>query len=176
MRVTVLVACLLPLLASQVLGHCQVPCGIYDDERRLDTVAEDIVTVEKAIKQVDALSKEAPPNYNQIVRWINVKEEHADDIAEIVSWYFLQQRVKPLVERGVIPVITGYIAATEGGVTTALGRGGGDYVAAIVGAGLDADEVWIWSDVDGILTADPNIVPQARVLTELSYTEAANLA
>ena len=88
----------------------------------------------------------------------------------------LQQRIRPLVERGVIPVITGYIAATEGGVTTTLGRGGGDYAAAIVSAGLDADEVWIWSDVDGILTADPNLVPQARTLTELSYTEAADLA
>lgn len=88
----------------------------------------------------------------------------------------LRQRIRPLVERGVIPVITGYIAATEGGVTTTLGRGGGDYTAAIVGAGLNADEVWIWSDVDGILTADPNIVPQARTLTELSYTEAADLA
>jgi aspartokinase/homoserine dehydrogenase 1 len=88
----------------------------------------------------------------------------------------LQQRIRPLVERGVIPVITGYIAATEEGVTTTLGRGGGDYTAAIVGAGLDADEVWIWSDVDGILTADPNIVTQARTLTELSYAEAADLA
>jgi aspartate kinase len=84
--------------------------------------------------------------------------------------------VKPLVERGVIPVITGYIAATEQGVTTTLGRGGSDYSAAIVGAGLDADEVWIWSDVDGILTADPNIVPKARTLNELSYGEAAELA
>jgi aspartokinase/homoserine dehydrogenase 1 len=88
----------------------------------------------------------------------------------------LQRRVKPLVERGVIPVITGYIAATEDGVTTTLGRGAGDYSATIVGAGLNADQIWIWSDVDGILTADPNIVPQARTLTELSYTEAANLA
>ena len=88
----------------------------------------------------------------------------------------LQQHIKPLVERGVIPVITGYIGATEGGVTTTLGRGGSDFSAAIVGAGLDADEVWIWSDVDGILTADPNIVPQARTLTELSYAEAADLA
>jgi len=88
----------------------------------------------------------------------------------------LQQQVRPLVEQGVIPVITGYIAATEGGVTTTLGRGGGDYTAAIVGVGLDADEVWVWSDVDGILTADPNIVPQARTLAELSYAEAADLA
>jgi aspartate kinase len=88
----------------------------------------------------------------------------------------LQARVKPLLERGVVPVITGYIAATEDGVTTTLGRGGSDYAAAIIGAGLDADEVWIWSDVDGILTADPNIVPGARTLRELSYREAADLA
>jgi len=88
----------------------------------------------------------------------------------------LQQRIRPLVERGVIPVITGYVGATESGVTTTLGRGGSDYTAAIVGAGLGADEVWIWSDVNGILTADPNIVPQAHTLSELSYAEAAELA
>ena len=84
--------------------------------------------------------------------------------------------MKPLVERGVIPVITGFIAATEAGVTTTLGRGGSDYTAAIVGAGLNADEVWIWSDVNGILTADPNLVTRARTLRELSYAEAADLA
>jgi aspartate kinase len=88
----------------------------------------------------------------------------------------LQQRVRPLVERGVLPVITGYIGATEDGITTTLGRGGSDFSAAVIGAGLDADEVWIWSDVDGILTADPNIVPRARTLTELSYADASDLA
>jgi aspartokinase/homoserine dehydrogenase 1 len=88
----------------------------------------------------------------------------------------LQAQIRPLVERGVIPVITGFIAATERGVTTTLGRGGSDFSAALIGAGLDADEVWIWSDVDGILTADPNLVPQARTLCELSYDEAAGLA
>jgi aspartokinase/homoserine dehydrogenase 1 len=88
----------------------------------------------------------------------------------------LQRAIIPLLERGILPVITGFIAATEDGVTTTLGRGGSDFSAAIIGAGLDADEVWIWSDVDGILTADPNIVPCARTLTELSYTEAADLA
>jgi aspartate kinase len=88
----------------------------------------------------------------------------------------LQEQVLPLVERGVIPVITGFVAATEAGATTTLGRGGSDYSAAIVGAALEADEVWIWSDVDGILTADPNLVPEARTLTELSYAEAADLA
>lgn len=88
----------------------------------------------------------------------------------------LVSRLAPLVARGVIPVVTGYIGATEKGVTTTLGRGGSDFSAAILGAGLDADEVWIWSDVDGILTADPNIVPGARTLKELSYQEAAELA
>lgn len=88
----------------------------------------------------------------------------------------LQARLLPLVECGVIPILTGFIAATEAGVTTTLGRGGSDYTAALVGAGLDADEVGLWSDVDGILTADPNLVPGARTLTELSYAEAADLA
>ena len=88
----------------------------------------------------------------------------------------LSERLKPIVSRGVVPVVTGYIGATEDAVTTTLGRGGSDFTAAIVGAALHVDAVWIWSDVDGILTADPNIVPQARTLTELSYSEAAELA
>ncbi len=88
----------------------------------------------------------------------------------------LQQQVRPFVENGGIPVITGYIGATAQGVTTTLGRGGSDYSAAIIGAGLDAAEVWIWTDVDGILTADPNLVPQAQTLLEISYAEAADLA
>lgn len=88
----------------------------------------------------------------------------------------LEERLRPLLQRGVIPIITGYIAATERGITTTLGRGGSDYTAAIIGAGLKAQEVWIWSDVNGILTADPNIVSEARTLSELSYTEAAELA
>ncbi|MCP4515018.1 MAG: aspartate kinase, partial [Delftia sp.] len=88
----------------------------------------------------------------------------------------LRERIKPLLQQGLIPIITGYVAATAQGVTTTLGRGGSDYTAAIVGAALEASAVWIWSDVDGILTADPNIVPQARTLAELSYTEAADLA
>ena len=88
----------------------------------------------------------------------------------------LHEHVTPMVQEGAVPVITGYIGATESGVTTTLGRGGSDLSAAIVGCGLGADEVWIWSDVDGILTADPSIVPQARSLDELSYAEAADLA
>ncbi len=88
----------------------------------------------------------------------------------------VQARLLPYVERGIVPVVTGYIAATADGVPTTLGRGGSDFSAAILGACLDADAVWIWSDVDGILTADPNIVPEAHTLAELSYADAATLA
>jgi aspartate kinase len=87
-----------------------------------------------------------------------------------------QARLLPLLAQGVTPIVTGFIAATKDGVTTTLGRGGSDYTAAILGACLDADEVWIWTDVDGVMTADPRVVPQARTLPEISYSEAAELS
>lgn len=87
-----------------------------------------------------------------------------------------RRRLLPLLEQGTIPVVTGFVAATANGVPTVLGRGGSDYSAAILGAALDADEIQIWTDVDGVLTADPRIVPEARPLPELSYSEAAELA
>jgi aspartate kinase len=82
----------------------------------------------------------------------------------------------PLLDEGVIPIVTGFMGATEGGVTTTLGRGGSDYSAAILGACLDADEVWTWTDVDGVMTADPRIVPDAKVIPTLSYSEVGELA
>lgn len=88
----------------------------------------------------------------------------------------VRRRLLPLIEQGVIPVVTGYIGATPTGVTTTLGRGGSDYTAAILGVALDASEVCIWTDVDGILTADPKLVPTAHRLPELSYAEAEELA
>ena len=87
-----------------------------------------------------------------------------------------QARLMPLLAQGVTPVVTGFIAATKDGVTTTLGRGGSDYTAAILGASLDSDEVWVWTDVDGVMTADPRVVPQARTLPEISYSEAAELS
>jgi aspartate kinase len=81
-----------------------------------------------------------------------------------------------MLERGTVPVVTGFVAATIDGAPTVLGRGGSDYSAAILGAALDASEVQIWTDVDGVLTADPRIVKDARSLPELSYSEAAELA
>ena len=85
-------------------------------------------------------------------------------------------RLAPLLDEGIIPVVTGFIGATEEGVTTTLGRGGSDYSAAILGNCLDADEVWTWTDVDGVMTADPRIVPDAQVIPVLSYSEVGELA
>jgi aspartate kinase len=85
-------------------------------------------------------------------------------------------RLRPEIARGEIPVVTGFIGATADGVMTTLGRGGSDYSASIVGAALDADEVWIWTDVDGVMTANPSEVPEARTLAEISYSEASELA
>lgn len=84
--------------------------------------------------------------------------------------------LKPMIEAGVLPVVTGFFGATRDGLTATLGRGGSDFSAAILGNALDASEVWIWTDVDGVLTADPRIVPTARTLDELSYSEATELA
>ena len=93
---------------------------------------------------------------------------------------FTTHRIKltilPLLEEGIIPVVTGYIAADQDGVITTLGRGGSDYTATVLGVALAADEVWIWTDVDGIMTADPKIIPSAKKLSSLSYQEAAEMA
>jgi bifunctional aspartokinase / homoserine dehydrogenase 1 len=86
------------------------------------------------------------------------------------------QRLRPLLDQGIVPVVTGFIGASEDGVQTTLGRGGSDYSATILGAALDAHETIIWTDVDGVKTADPRIVPEARTIPEISYNEAAELA
>jgi len=78
--------------------------------------------------------------------------------------------------REMVPVVTGFIAGDEEGRTTTLGRGGSDYTAAIIGAAIDAEEVWIWTDVDGIMTTDPRLVKEARTLPVISYVEAMELA
>ena len=85
-------------------------------------------------------------------------------------------RVLPLCDDGIVPIITGYVGATPDGVTTTLGRSGSDYSAAVIAACVGANELRIWTDVNGILTADPNVVPDARILRELTYQEAAQLA
>ena len=84
--------------------------------------------------------------------------------------------LNPLLDEGIIPITTGFIGATPEGVITTLGRGGSDYSAAIIASVLPADDVWIWTDVDGVMTTDPRIVKEAKTLPEISYGEIAELA
>lgn len=88
----------------------------------------------------------------------------------------LQEAIPPLLADGRVPVLGGFIAATEQGVTTTLGRGGSDFTAAIVGAALDAERIEIWTDVDGMLTADPTLFRGARRVKLISFEEASELA
>lgn len=86
------------------------------------------------------------------------------------------QRLTRMSKSNVVPVVTGFICATPAGVTTTLGRGGSDYSASIIGACLKSEEIQIWTDVNGVMTADPRIVPDARVLDRVSYKEAAEMS
>jgi len=88
----------------------------------------------------------------------------------------VNERLAPLIEVGIVPVIMGFIAYNIHHIITTLGRGGSDYTASIIGSGIDADEIWIWTDVDGIMTADPKLVPDARTLPQVSYVEAMEIS
>jgi nickel superoxide dismutase len=96
------------VLASIAYSHCQMPCGIYDDEARFGAIAENITTIEKAMKEIEKLSAEAKPNMNQIVRWVNTKDAHADELSETVTYYFMAQRVK-LPEKGDTKAYNDYV-------------------------------------------------------------------
>ncbi len=82
------------VFGSLAYSHCQIPCGIYDDEARFNMIAEHITTVEKSIKLIESLSAQEKPNMNQVIRWVNNKEKHADEISHITTHYFMAQRVK----------------------------------------------------------------------------------
>ena len=80
--------------ANKIHAHCEVPCGIYHDSLRIELILEHITTIEKAMNQINSISKSENPNYNQLVRWVTNKELHAEKIQHIVSQYFLHQRIK----------------------------------------------------------------------------------
>jgi len=101
----------------------------------------------------------------------NQAEPQPDAIADSA-----RARIAPLVQAGIVPVLGGYIGATANGVTTTLGRGGSDYTASLLGAALGADDIEIWTDVDGMLTADPRVVSDARVIHQIRFDEASELA
>ena len=83
-------------VSQKSFAHCEIPCGIFEDSIRVQLIAEDIETIEKSMNQINELSKAGDKNYNQIVRWVINKEEHAKKIQDIVCQYFLHQRIKPV--------------------------------------------------------------------------------
>jgi len=107
-----------------------------------------------------------------------VTDDRFGDASPLMNSTTLQvkQVLGPLIEEGVTPVVSGFVAATQKGVQTTLGRGGSDYTASIIGAALKADEVWVWKDVDGLMTADPKIVKKAKMIDAISFAEAMEMA
>ncbi len=93
-KITILGILFIVFLSSTAQGHCEIPCGIYGDSLRVAMIKEHIITMEKSMKQINLLSQERTINYNQLVRWVTNKEEHAKKIQDIVSQYFLHQRIK----------------------------------------------------------------------------------
>ena len=95
--------------AGVALAHCEIPCGIYGDMMRIAMLREDITTVEKSMQQVVELSKDPAANANQLVRWVNNKEEHCNKIQHIVTQYFMTQRIKPVGSAGEMPAKRKYV-------------------------------------------------------------------
>jgi aspartate kinase len=145
--------------------------------RALDTVAG--LGERMSVRLLAAAVEEAgmPARYVEATRLIvtddHYQSAHPDPQATAQK---TRQVLLPLLDEGLVPVVTGFIAATPAGVQTTLGRGGSDFSAALLGAALPATEVWIWTDVDGVMSADPRLVPEARTLPSLTYREIAELA
>ncbi|HEY0098186.1 MAG TPA: lysine-sensitive aspartokinase 3 [Pyrinomonadaceae bacterium] len=118
-----------------------------------------------------------PAAYVDARRCIITNEDHGCATpANEETYRHTRAELSPLLDAGRIPVLGGFIGSTPGGQTTTLGRGGSDYTAALIGAGIGAREIQIWTDVNGVLTADPRVVAHARTIPSLSFAEAAELA
>ena len=86
--------------AVPAAAHCQIPCGIYDDENQVQVMEQDITTIEKSMNQINTLGTATPVNFNQLVRWVMNKEEHAQKLQDSVTAYFMAQRIKPPADHG----------------------------------------------------------------------------
>jgi aspartate kinase len=170
--------------------------------RQLDKQIEEIDTILRGIALLGEITMRARDKvmsigeklssvlfaYTMMMRALPGEHVHSEDVIRTNDFFggatplmdvtreAAERVLLPLLERNRIPVMGGFIGRTESGATTTLGRNGSDYSAAIVGAVLGADEVQIWTDVDGLLTCDPRLVPGARVIDRLSFDEAAELA
>jgi bifunctional aspartokinase / homoserine dehydrogenase 1 len=145
--------------------------------RALDTVASlgerMSVRLLAAVVNDAGLKARAIPSTEFVITNANFQNAHPDFK---ITTEKTRALLNPLMDDGIIPITTGFIGSTPEGAITTLGRGGSDYSAAIIGAVLPADDVWIWTDVDGVMTTDPRIVPNAVTLPEINYSEIAELA
>jgi len=131
-----------------------------------------IVVLAAALRNV-GIPAEAVDAAECVVTDCNFQDAHPDMAASVIK---TQARLGPLLEQGIVPVVTGFVGATPEGITTTLGRGGSDFSATIIGNCIDAAAVWIWTDVNGIMTADPRIAKDAVTIPRLSLREVAEMS
>ncbi len=145
--------------------------------RLLDAVAATGELVSSRLVTAALAESGVPASWVDACEVVVTDAEHTSAVPDMATTCARAQRtIAPVTVRGEVAVLGGFIGATADGVTTTLGRGGSDYSAAIVGACLDVDEIQIWTDVDGMLTADPRVVRGPRVVPQLSFAEASELA
>jgi len=155
--------------AMSILGECS--------DRGTDAVSAlgermSVGVLAAAIRCAD-VEAEAVDAKDVIITDDKFQDAHPDMEASTVK---ATETLMPMLDRGVVPVITGFLASNKSGATTTLGRGGSDYSAAIIGALLSASAVWIWTDVNGIMTADPRIATNAQTIPKLSLREVAEMS
>lgn len=165
-------------LIAHIVNLCQAIAVLGESTPRImDTIASAgermcIQVLSAAIRSagIDAEAVEA----TRLIRTDNCYQDAHPDFAKTKE--LTKSVLNPILARGAVPVITGFLALGKNGSITTLGRGGSDYSAAIIGAALPADDVWIFTDVDGVMTADPRLVPDAATVPVCSYREIAELA
>lgn len=166
------------LLIADFASRCQAICLLGEaTPRALDAIAGmgERMSVRVLAAAIDSagISAAAVDSTNLILTDDCFQSAHPDMEATARQ---TRQVLEPLLNQGQVAVVTGFLGATSSGVLTTLGRGGSDYSGALIGVALPADEVWIWTDVDGVMTADPRLVPDARTIPELSFREISELA
>jgi len=172
--------------------------ALQDTEQQIWEEIQKIFTGVSLLREMSPRSRDLISSFGErlivpiFARYLNVLEMEAQPVdareliitsedSEFVLVDFEEtkkrcQKLAKTAKSGVVPVVTGFICSTPAGITTTLGRGGSDYTASIIGSCLKAEEIQIWTDVNGVMTADPRIVPDARVLERVSYKEAAEMS
>jgi len=165
-------------LVAEFINLCRAVSVVGEGSpRALDAVAGIGERMSVRILAAALEARGLPAQYVEATQLITTDSHYGNAHPDLLETQRRSRQVLgPLLASGRLPVVTGFIASSEEGVLTTLGRGGSDYTAGLLGAVLPADEVWIWTDVDGVMSADPRLAPNARTIPELTYREIAELA